>query len=71
MDKDDSLSPSDLQHFYDEVYRLIGTNSFKSHFDRLLDTDNNGAVSKQEFRGLFILEEGKGVHIVINGTVII
>ncbi|XP_019864270.1 PREDICTED: uncharacterized protein LOC109593722 [Amphimedon queenslandica] len=60
MDNDESLSQSDLQHFYDEVYRLIGTNSFKSHFDRLLDADNNGAVSKQEFRDLFILEEASG-----------
>ena len=58
-DNDDSLSSSDQQNFYEEVYRLIGTKSFEGHFDRLIDTDNNGAISKQEFRDLFNLEEGE------------
>ena len=62
-DNDESLNSSDQQNFYEEVYRLIGTKSFEGHFDRLIDTDNNGAISKQEFRDLFNLEEGEIAYI--------
>lgn len=62
-DNDESLSSSDQQNFYEEIYRLIGTKSFEGHFDRLIDTDNNGAISKQEFKDLFNLEEGEIAYI--------
>ena len=64
-DNDESLSSSDQQNFYEEIYRLIGTKSFEGHFDRLIDTDNNGAISKQEFKDLFNLEEGEIAYIIL------
>lgn len=59
-DSDDVLSVSDLEHFYDEVYSLIKTKSFRSQFDLLLDTDNTGTVSKDEFNNFLAHQDSDG-----------